>query len=405
MGVFSTSITESFDGGLVPELEINDYNAGALASDNFAEMAILGSVEVTAMHKALVESLAGQEIAAMEEGYEVVYEASSVSSVIEKIKSLLKKAIEKIKSLFEKAIAVFRSWVSSDKDFMKKYQATFTKNWLKLKKLDMKVFKYADCIKSFFTGNVSDGVTMGDAIIEKINNGEFDFGKNGGGKVKREDMLKWTSTKENIAKLEKVKAEEEKLDYTSEQEKGRAIYFNEITGASESALTAKEFSDSLYEFYRSDESAKDSMDKSELEKSGYSSTDIISRLTNGEKSTSNFDKQYKKIVKVLNKKINDITKQVSKEKYTSTDDDENKFKTLMTWLNVQYSATISLALECLQTEQGQFLQACKEYSRTCKSIATKVVAMGEKRLAQEESWDYSDDTSYADSFMNSVVIK
>lgn len=405
MGVFSTSITESFDGGLVPELEINDYNAGALASDNFAEMAILGSVEVTAMHKALVESLAGQEIAAMEEGYEVVYEASSVSSVIEKIKSLLKKAIEKIKSLFEKAIAVFRSWVSSDKDFMKKYQATFTKNWLKLKKLDMKVFKYHDRVRTFFTGNVSDGVTKGNEMIEIIDNGEFDFGKNGG-KVKLGDMLKWTNTKENIAKLERLKAEEEKLDYTSEQEKGRANYFNTITGSTESALTAKEFSDSLYEFYRSDESAKDSMDKSELEQSGYSSTDIISRLTNGEKSTSNFDKQYKKIVKVLNKKINDITKQVSKEKYTSTDDDENKFKTLMTWLNVQYSATISLSLECLQTEQGQFLQACKEYSRTCKSIATKVVAMGEKRLAQEESWDYgSEDSSYADSFMNSVVIK
>lgn len=411
MGVFSTSITESFDGGFVPELEINDYNAGALASDNFAEMAILGSVEVTAMHKALVESLAGQEIAAMEEGYEVVYEASSVSSVVEKIKSLIKKAIEKIKNLFEKAIAVFRSWVSSDKDFMKKYQSTFTKNWLKLKKLNMRVFKYDKQIKAAFTGNI-DG-SIGNDIIDAIEDGKITYGPSDETSI--EDLLALQGDSSNIdtsiTALEKYKDHTEKLDHSSEQEKARAKYFNKIvnnsdnTGSTESALTAKEFSDALYELYRNNESAKDSMDKSELEKAGYSSTDIINRLTNGEKSTSNFDKRFKKIAKVLNKKLNELTKKVAKEKYNDTNDKVNKYRTLITYVNVQYSAALSLALECLQTEQGQFLQACKEYSRTCKSIATKVVAMGEKRLAQEESWDYSDDTSYADSFMNSVVIK
>ena len=422
MGVFSASISESY-GYDIPELNINDVNAGALASDNFAEMAILGSVEVTAVHKSLVESLAAQEISAVEEGYEVVYEASSISSVVDKIKALIQKAIEKIKSLFEKVIAVFKSWTSTDKAFMKKYQTTFTKNWIKLKKLDMKVFKYNDIVQKTFTGQPEAGAKLATDLIGAIET--FQLGQNASLTFKK--ILDKSFDKdsdvngENALKaLTDAKADEDKKDISSESEKLRGGVLAAIKKVSEGGTTssfatdynsstnsysAKEFSDELYDWYRNGDNTKDEMDKSDLEKSGYSSEKLIFVLNNGEKASQNLGKYFTKLVKGFNDKIKEQNKAVSDTKYNDSDADVNKFNTLKTWALVQYSSRLSSILECIQTWKGQYLQACKEYSRTCKSIVTKVVTMGEKRLAQEESWDYGYDNDYSNGFMNSVIIK
>ena len=422
MGVFSASISESYGYGDIPELEINDYNAGALASDNFAEMAILGSVDVTAVHKSLVESLAAQEISAVEEGYEVLYEASSLESIGNKIKALIQKAIEKIKSLFEKVIAVFRSWTKRDREFIHKYSTTFNPNFNKLKKLDMKVFEYHTDVRNAVAATKDNVVAIANSIKTSIKDITIHTYDNvvTDENVSLATMMtagSWSAMHlADATAFDTLKAKLDAVDTASENEKKRGAYFGILTGtktanantigttAGTGSLSAKEFSDKMYEYYRNESNSKDNLSLSELKSKGYDAPDIVRILSNGEKTGQQLTKYYQAIVKELKKEIETTTKSLSKDKYTGTAD-ADKLTAAKAYFSVKYSAELSLYLECVQTWQGQFLQACKEYSRTCKSIATKVVAMGEKRLAQEESWDYEYDNDYSNGFMNSVIIK
>lgn len=430
MGVFSTMLNESEDFGFVAEeLNVEDY-ANASIGDNIAEEAIIASVSIHNEHKSLIENLAAQEISAMEEGYEVVYEASSLSSIGDKIKSLIKKAIEKIKALFSKIVAIFSSWVKSDKDFIKKYQTQFVQNWNKMKKIDVNVYKYIAGVRN--CTDPSDSVNH-DELLTKF---RADAAGTGSSSEKynaytlAKDFKADTTQAKAITgkigdatdsgtsandKFDAYKSKSDKEDTSDLYEDFRGYYFACIkAGAaknslgahdgSNSKLSAKEFSDEIFEYLRSDNDSKESMDKSELSAAGYNNTDIIAVLSNNEKLISNLNKSWNKTNKQLQKLETEIGKILSKMKYNdATTAAEN---THMAYVLTRASGLISLCLECATTYKGSFLQACKEYSRTCKTIATKVVAMGEKRLAQEESYDFgNDDYESSYGFMNSVVIK
>lgn len=398
MGVFSTMLNENeFDFSNVEELNVEDY-ANASIADNLAEEAMLASVSIHNEHKALIESLAAQEISAMEEGYEVVYEATSLSSIGDKIKSLIKKAIEKIKALFAKVVAVFRSWTSSDKEFIRKYQTQFTKNWVKLKKLDIKAYTYIDDVK-----NSKMTQPDLDTILKGIDAG--------GGKKPYTQITAFVATDLSSGGLSNANADyddikdaAEKRDTSDFYESIRGEYFNTATSKDNTKRTAKEFSDDVFEYLRNGEDSKDSFDKKDLESKGYSSTDIIKALTNNEKTASDLDKEWKKSTKAIEKIEKNINKAISKLKFNDSTHGEEYTKAA--YLMTLVSGMVSTVLETDTQFKGLFLQACKEYSRTCKTIATKVVAMGEKRLAQEESYDFgNDDYESSYGFMNSVVIK
>ena len=78
-----------------------------------------------------------QEVAALQEGYEVINE--SVASVFEKIKEILKKLIAKIKGIFQSFLAKLRGTFSSNKDLYDDYVKQINKyyNWK-----DFKVKKF-----------------------------------------------------------------------------------------------------------------------------------------------------------------------------------------------------------------------------------------------------------------------
>jgi len=384
MGVFNVS---SVNEGFTPS-ELDIVNAdNIMMGENFAQMAIMDAADYVQEHSDLVRAMGGQEISITESGEEVIYEASTLEGIGEKIKGLVKKAIAKLKELISKLVAVFSSWFQSDKDFINKYSKTFTTNWVKVKKLKVKAYKYHNEIKTFkLTATIPDSFeTLIDDAANKFNIEEDVSGNPEG----------------VISSINKV-------DNTDLAEYIHAEVFNTVTGKSESAMSSKEFSEELYEHFRAGDSAKEEMDKSELESNGYSAANIISTLQNGEKATNEAKKAFNKAEKVLNKwvkeNIDKELKKVTKFEKGATEA-ENKTKTARAAAFTFASSCASTALESIHTGVGIFAQLCKEYSRTCKSIATKVVAMGEKRLAQEESYDFGNDDDYSTSYMNAVVIK
>ena len=72
-----------------------------------------------------------QEVAALQEGYEVINEAGSISGIFEKIKQLLLKLIAKIKGIFKAFLAKLSATFGSNKDVYDKYVKQINKyyNW------------------------------------------------------------------------------------------------------------------------------------------------------------------------------------------------------------------------------------------------------------------------------------
>lgn len=391
MGVFNvSSVNEGFD--YTPS-ELDTVNAdNIMMAENFAQSAIMDAADYIQEHSDLIRLMAGQEISITESGQEVVYEASTLEGIGDKIKALIKKAIEKIKALISKLVAVFDSWVQGDKDFINKYSKTFTTNWVKVKKLKVKAYKYHNDVKE---GKLSVVIPndFNDVIVAARN--QF--------KVQQFSGSGSPTAEASIESINKVDATE-LADFI------RGHIFKIVTsGSSVNNLTSKEFSEELHEFWRNGDSAKEEMDKSELEANGYSAANIISKLQNGEKASTEAKKGFAKTEKSLKKWEKDhIDKELKKEtKFNSSNTaTQNKEQTARAAYYTFMSSVASTAFEAIHTATGIFAQLAKEYSRTCKSIATKVVAMGEKRLAQEESYDFgNDDENNADSYMSAVIIK
>lgn len=392
MGVFNvSSVNEEFTPS---ELDIVNAD-NIMMGENFAQMAIMDAADYIQEHSDLIRAMGAQEISITESGQEVIYEASTLGGIGEKIKGLIKKFIAKIKELISKAIAVFNSWFQSDKDFINKYSKTFTTNWVKVKKLKVKAYKYHNSVKDF------------SALSINIKENELENAFNGLSFVTPAITGSITTEAQAKAAIDAIN----KIDNTDMAEAVRGAVFKDLTGANGSSMTSKEFSEELYEFWRTGDSAKEEMDKSELESNGYSAANIIATLQNGEKKTKELEKAFRKIEKASNKWIKDnIDKKIKEEtKFDSNASSaDNAVKTGKAAVLTLMSAFTSTVTESLHTGAGIYVQLCKEYSRTCKSIATKVVAMGEKRLAQEESYDFGNDDNnddYSTSYMNAVVIK
>lgn len=400
MGVFNvSSVNEGFD--YTPS-ELDTVNAdNIMMAENFAQMAIMDAAEYIQEHSDLVRAMGAQEISITESGQEVIYEASTIGGIGEKIKNLLKKFLAKIKELFSKAIAVFRSWFQSDKEFIHTYSKTFMTNWVKVKKLKVKAYKYHDAIKKF-----TPLAGFDENEFKNSFNAIVDAEISGSSANIKSVLTSSTITTEAIANA--VVKDINSVDSTDFSEKVRGIAFKVFNSSGSASYSAKEFSEDLYEFWRDGDSSKDTMDKSELESNGYSSANIISTLQNGEKSLSNIERDFRKIEKASNKfikeNIDKPLKNATKFDSKATTED-NAIKTAVAAVYTLLSSFASTFSESIHTGAGIYFQLCKEYSRTCKSIATKVVAMGEKRLAQEESYDFGNDDGYATSYMNAVVIK
>ena len=150
------------------------------------------------------------------------------------------------------------------------------------------------------------------------------------------------------------------------------------------------------------------MGKNEKELEQISTTDKLKAFKTLKEAGYKVELNGSGVPTVICQKPEDIDKELKKQtKFDSNNTAaQNKEQTARAAYLTFQSSVASTAFEAIHTATGIFAQLAKEYSRTCKSIATKVVAMGEKRLAQEESYDFgNDDENNADSYMSAVIIK
>ena len=116
-----------------------------------------------------------QEVAALQEGYEVINE--SVASVFEKIKEILKKLIAKIKGIFQSFLAKLRGTFSSSKDLYDKYEKQINKyyNWkdfkvkkFRKKKVNGEIGAAIEALATYKVGTADYKFALGDAATMKI---------------------------------------------------------------------------------------------------------------------------------------------------------------------------------------------------------------------------------------------
>ena len=108
-----------------------------------------------------------QEVSALQEGYEVINEAGSISGIFEKIKEILKKLIAKIKGIFQSFLAKLRGTFSSNKNLYDDYVKQINKyyNWK-----DFKVKKFR---KKKVDGDIGTAIEALAAF--DINDDEYKF--------------------------------------------------------------------------------------------------------------------------------------------------------------------------------------------------------------------------------------
>ena len=161
MGIYSSSV-------LRESYYVTDYASQIEADDSYnsvtgCAMAFLESQQNDlALFNATIAN-DFQEVAALQEGYEVINEAGSISGIFEKIKQLLLKLIAKIKGIFKAFLAKLSATFGSNKDVYDKYVKQINKyyNWK-----DFKVKNFRK-LKGGGTDAASKIKSVGNYVIEK----------------------------------------------------------------------------------------------------------------------------------------------------------------------------------------------------------------------------------------------
>ena len=90
---------------------------------NFQELGIMAAAECRENSNAIIKALGVNELAYLEStgSSEVIYEASGIGGIFEKIKMVFRKIIEKIKKIFHTFIAKMQSVFGNARVFANKY--------------------------------------------------------------------------------------------------------------------------------------------------------------------------------------------------------------------------------------------------------------------------------------------
>lgn len=370
---------------------------------NYHEAAMMAVAESEAVYNKTMKEIGIAELRYFEEnGQEVIYEAVDIKAVFNKIKMFFKKLIDKVKAIFHTFIAKLTSKVSSDKDFVRKYEKEFSRKWNDVKG-DFEFKGYTFTIKNDMTpsGNLD--------ISADIKNIGSDYATDSLDAL-NVDTKKAADVKTALTNLKEHKEEIE--------EKARSYVLNKFKTATSTnnsysiaeSLDAKDFSTALFELYRNGESSKDNIEKNKLD-----TANILTELKSSKDSKTAAEKMTKAVTKTIDDAIKKLENNEKALLNTFKPIDPNASeddKTAHNEKTEKNSALISFATEeagILRSTReytvqamGACLQALKDRSSQYKAIMVKVIS-GSKKM-REESYNYSE--SYGSgSFLDEVVLK
>ena len=433
MGIYSgRSYGDSFSVN-VPERDLFaecGYNA------TFEEISLMMVAESEQNYNNIMKAIALDELAYMEEyGTEIIYEASGIKGIFDKIKAFFQKLIEKVQQVLHAFLAKMDSFFKDAKGFASKYEKEFSRKWADVKgDFEFKGFK-------FTVGELKDKATdleITDTVAAALTE---TFAANNTTKIVASELAAFTNGNETALKdiiskgnVDALKTMTEHLkDDKEDIEEGlrgavAKKWVEQGAGSNssysvDSQLSASEFSDTLFEAFRDGENAKDSIEKSEL-----SVSEIVGDLKTGDKWKQAATKSCNKVQKCMRKIIKDLEKiekhlvsyNTKKDipTYTAASGASSSDRSTAGKANKTESDILSLVLSCVSktTEftrfasqlytqaNGIYLQAIDDRERQNKAIMVKVIGSGlNKNMTESYNYDY--DSGYQGSFIENVVLK
>ena len=408
MGLFSrNTINESYDS---PNSIMNESIETPSIYDGKYDFTMESAYRIVAEndcnYTAIMKAVGINELAAFENGEE--FFINEAGGFFTSIVNFLKNVWEKIKGIFRKFIATFDSYAKSDADFIKKYKSYITKSGV------LKDFKYQG-----FKFNVPDsicgdlkGSTGAYTVIDDTISGAVTFEDN----TSFESLLKDAKgTKQ--ADLDAVKT---KINDNWDDDivpKIRSIVARTIFGNSlkiSGSVEAEELSNELFEFFRSGDSTKQTLEESDID-----IMKIISHLTNSATVKKGVNKTFKELqkwfdgeIKKIDKISNSSLKAMPGEKAENVPDDfksnnvvdKESYKTALDYVNF-WSQTTSRAYSVITSVmtvcQNAWLKALNDRSRQEKAICVALVNRGTNVKSYGESYSFENENS---SYLGNVKL-
>lgn len=428
MGIFTGNVTSSSVDLYAPaEHEITTEGVNI----NFYEASVMAIAESEVFYNRAMKEIGIAEACYLaENGREMIYEAVDIKAVGEKLKNFFKKLIDKVRAIFHAFVAKISSWASDDKKFVQKYEKEFSRKWNDVKDdFEFKGYKFSikfetakDSFKTKFDASAlanylddESGIDRSGGIKKIISASLTGTPNTGGTAGSIIDSVKTQGTANGGADdIKKIKAAAEVLRDSKEniQDGMRKEVYNNFADAyctksdgydTSSEMDEKEFTQSLFELFRSGESEKEGIEKGDI-----SVADIINQLRNSKKLTTCAEKSCKAVIKEVQKAIDNIDKSVTAigkiTPETGKTEQVDFRSAVMGLFSTVNEICVRPQKEAYVKAQGILLQAIADQSRQNKAIMAKVIAGGKKM--KNESYDYTNESySGSESFLDSVVIK
>jgi hypothetical protein len=342
---------------------VGDRTVPTLAETaSFTQLALDSVAESEENWNNIMKACAYTELANYHQtGEEYVYTEASGTGFLDNVKAFFAKLWEKIKALFKKFAIFIASLTKSEKDFVTTYKKDIAKAISNIPSdAEIKGYKYttdkAQDVVDAIAGQAT--LRLGSNIVKKY--------------------ADWDKDDDNY-------------DFEDVMEKVRGTLIPGNSGA----LNASEYSKELYSLFRNGEDSPISIDlNAQLVNESMSLLNGYDKIKNdANKVYRTCDKLIKGIDKDITKASNDLSKEFGKK-----DRDSKQDSNVM--LIYQRSSSELRALgTILQTSNGIFLSALKEWAHQAKSVCVKVVSY----KAKHEGYSFSH--SEGTGFLESVVLK
>lgn len=327
MAVFGNYIIENSDmyQSALPDVDAEslmmDESVEPCHEDNFLVASARVCAESTENMNRIMKACAIQEFCYFEEnGVELVYEAGTATSFIEKAKSFFLNLWKKIQGIFKKAIMMFSSKTKDDKEFLNKYKKELnTASSGTFGDTEIDIYDYVfyshnniGSINSAYNKNNLLAATANDVVGEigsACNRGQF------GAHVTAVAGLTSSSSESDVnsatsALEDDLKVVEESDWKTDSKDRLRAQLVNLIPGASAgNSLDSSEFQREITEACQGD-SSKDSVGLSTALRKA------MDFLGNSKQITKNLDdwlKAWKKDIDDVVKHLNSLERDLKRE--------------------------------------------------------------------------------------------
>jgi hypothetical protein len=330
MGVYSNNTSLGIDVNNIAE-QVCHERVGIEAA-----LAIVAESESN--YNKIMQAVGVNELQYYEEnGVEFVYEAADIKGFFSKIKEFFVKLLEKIKGLFTKFFAMINTWAKSDKEFVNKYKRD-------LSVVDTKNFKFQGYVFSNLDYDVAAGSNKAQGVANKA------IGIAPGGSLENEGGLD-----------EAIKGYEDKEKISDEM---RAAFIGSGT-----ELSAGEFAQELFKFFRSNEDSKQEIETVNV-------NELLTVIDGAAETKKQAEKAYKGIEKSISDSIKDVEK-VEKELLKAIPNKTDANETALSSKKVRVAHIISDFLRqngsMASIVNGAKMAAIRDLNRQSKAVCVKLL--------------------------------